>query len=692
MALASQGKFWQRYRVLLIILVTIPILVFLGWYIRGWFLLRQFETISPMDAATILADNGEILATLGEGPTQYIPLEEVPQQMRHAIIAIEDRWFYEHPGFNPIAILRAFYVNLRAGRKVLGASTITQQLAKNLFLTPKKTWSRKLEELVLALILEQRYTKDEILELYLNQIYFGEGSYGIEAAARTYLGKSSSQLELAESALLAGIPRSPSAYDPYIHPDLAAERRNLVLERMAALDMISEDQRQAAATAPLKLARRERGLAPYFVDYVKKQLEERYGSNLVYKGGFRVHTTLNPDYQRVAQNAFADQEFQGALIAIDPHSGFIRAMVGGRNYIESQFNRATQAYRQPGSALKPFIYAAALEAGWQQNTLIQDVPQEYAGYQPGNWEAQYWGPVVMKHAIALSLNNAAVWTLHQVGIDPVMRLTKNMGITSLTSEDRNLSLALGGITKGVTPLELSGAFVPFANGGIRYDIRAIQRVVDSEGRVLEDHQPKGVRVIKETTAFLITDMLKAVFNYGTAKYLAIERPAAGKTGTTDEKISLWFAGYTPSLVVVVYIGDDRQKPLPGYGGTLAGPIWAKFINTALADEPLWDFPVPPEIITGVPIHIFSGLLAGPGCEWAVPCAFVQGTEPTEYAPCTEPELISPEPPDSPDGLDEEIDEMLDEMTDEQDGEEQDREEEELGQPEPLDEPSPTDQP
>ena len=634
--------------------------------------MRQFETTSPMDAATILADNGEILATLREGPTQYIPLENIPQQMRYAIIAIEDRWFYEHPGFNPIAILRAFYVNLRAGRKVLGASTITQQLAKNLFLTPKKTWSRNLEELVLALILEQRYTKDEILELYLNQIYFGEGSYGIEAAARTYLGKSSSQLELAESALLAGIPRSPSAYDPYVHPDLAIERRNLVLERMTALDMISEDQRQAAAAAPLELARRERGLAPYFIDYVRKQLEERYGSNLVYKGGFRVHTTLNPDYQRAAQNVFADQEFQGALVALDPHTGFIRAMVGGRNYIQSQFNRATQAYRQPGSAFKPFVYAAALEEGWQQNTLVQDVPQEYAGYQPGNWAAQYWGPVVMKHAIALSLNNAAVWTLHQVGIDSVIRLAKKMGITSLVSQDRNLSLALGGITKGVTPLELAGAFVPFANGGICYDIRGIQRVVDGEGRVLEDYQPQGVRVLNETTAYLMTDMLKAVFEYGTAKHLTIDRPAAGKTGTTDEKISLWFTGYTPSLVVVVYIGDDQQKPLPGYGGTLAGPIWAEFVNTALADEPIWEFPVPPEIITGIPIHIFSGLLAGPGCGWAITSAFVQGTEPTEYAPCTETGQLSSEPPSLPD--------TLDNMTNEQE-----REEEELSLQESMDE-------
>ncbi|NMB45307.1 MAG: PBP1A family penicillin-binding protein [Firmicutes bacterium] len=653
--MASLGKFWQRYRTLLILILILPIVILLGWYIRGWFLLREFETTSPMEAATILADNGEILATLGEGPTQYVPLESVPLHMRHAIIAIEDRWFYEHPGFNPVAILRAFYVNLRAGRKVLGASTITQQLAKNLFLTPKKTWTRKLEELVLALILEQRYTKEEILELYLNQIYFGEGSHGIETAARTYLGKSSHQLNLTDSALLAAIPRSPTIYNPYTHPELALERRNLVLERMAALDMISEEQYQTAITTPLALARRERGPAPYFIDYVKKQLENRYGTNLVYKGGLRVHTTLNPDYQRAAQAAFADQDLQGALIAIDPQTGYIRAMVGGRNYLESQFNRATGAYRQPGSAFKPFVYTAAIEAGWQQNTLVQDIPQEYAGYQPGNWQAQYWGPVTMKHAVAYSLNNAAVWTLYQVGLDPVMRLAKKMGITSLTAEDRNLSLALGGITKGVTPLELAGAFVPFANGGIRYETKAIQRVLDREGRVLEDHHPQGVRVLTETTAYLVTDMLKAVVEYGTARHLAIDRPAAAKTGTTDEKISLWFTGYTPSLVAAVYLGDDQQEPLPGYGGTLAGPIWAQFINTALADEPPWDFPIPPEIITGVPIHIFSGLLAGPTCEWTVASAFIQGTEPTEYAPCTEPEQPSPAPesttlPDDADGV------------------------------------------
>lgn len=644
MAVVSPRLFWQRYRTVLLLLIIIPILVLLGWYVRGWFLLREFETTSPMEAATILADNGEILATLGKGPSQYIPLESIPQEMQNAIIAIEDRWFYEHPGFNPVAILRAFYVNLRAGRKVLGGSTITQQLAKNLFLTSKKTWSRKLEELVLALILEQRYTKDQILELYLNKVYFGEGSYGVEAAASTYFGKSASQLSLPESALLAAIPRSPSAYDPYVHPDLALERRALVLERMAALEMISEEEDQTARKAPLRLTRRQRGPAPYFIDHVKKLLEKEYGHNLVYKGGLRVHTTLNADYQRVAQDIFAQQEFQGALVAIDPETGFIRAMVGGRDYLESQFNRATQAYRQPGSAFKPFVYAAALEKGWQQNTLVEDIPRVYSDYEPGNWNAQYWGPVVMKQAVALSLNNAAVWTLHQIGVDPVIRLAKDMGITSLTSEDRNLSLALGGMTKGVTPLELAGAFVPFANGGIRHEIRAIQRVVDGKGLVLADHQPKGVRVLKETTAYLVTDMLKSVLEYGTAKHLAIRRPAAGKTGTTDEKVSLWFAGYTPSLVVTVYIGDDKQASLPGYGGTLAGPIWAEFINTALADEPPWDFPIPSQIITGLPIHIFSGLLAGPGCEWSIDSAFIQGTEPTEYAPCTESSESSPESP------------------------------------------------
>ncbi|MGI6566661.1 MAG: PBP1A family penicillin-binding protein [Firmicutes bacterium] len=647
----SIGRLWRRYRYLWLLLLIIPMLVFAGWYVRGWFLLRQFETERELEGATILADNGEVLTVLGQGPSHYIPLEDIPQVMQDAILAMEDRWFYKHPGFNPIAILRAFYINFKAGRRVAGGSTITQQLAKNLFLTFEKTWTRKLEELALALILEQRYTKDEILELYLNHIYFGEGSYGIEAAARTYFGKSAAELNLVESALLAAIPRSPNAYDPYTNPELARERRNLVLEQMAELEMISEAERQEAAARPLELARRRRGQAPYFLDYVKKQLEERYGANMVYRGGLRVHTTLNPHYQRAAEEAFAKQEFQGALVAIDPQTGFIRAMVGGRDYIESQFNRAVQAHRQPGSAFKPFVYAAALEAGWQQNTLVEDIPREYAGYAPRNYDDRYWGPVVMKHAVAHSLNNAAVWALSEVGISRVIKLAENMGIASLTAEDRNLSLALGGITKGVTPLELAGAFVPFANGGIRYEIRGIQRVLNRDGRVLEDHQPRGVRVLKETTAYLVTDILKSVFDYGTARHLPVNRPAAGKTGTSDETTSLWFTGYTPSIVAVVYIGDDQQRPLPGYGGTLAGPVWTEFINTALADEPPRDFPVPPSVVTGIPIHIFTGLLAGPGCEWSVPCAFIQGTEPAEYAPCVDQsqfsEELPPEPPDTP---------------------------------------------
>lgn len=631
---AAYGGFFRRYWRGIALGVGVVLILLLGLYIRGWLLLGTFEKTSSMEGATLLADNGEIIATLGQGPTRYIPIEDIPQNMKDAIIAIEDRWFYEHPGFNPVAILRALYVDIRARKKVLGASTITQQLAKNLFLTPAKTWSRKIEELILAIVLEQRYTKNQILELYLNRIYFGEGSYGIEAAARGYLGKSAKGLTLADSALLAAIPRSPAAYDPYVHPEAALERRNLVLDRMAALDMISEDERADATGTSLELSRRERGPAPYFIDYVKKQLEERYGSSLVYRGGLRIHTSLNLNYQEAANAAIANQKLQGALIAVNPHTGGIQAMVGGRNYIESQFNRAVRAYRQPGSAFKPFIYAAALESGWQLNTLVEDTPREYAGYTPGNWASQYWGPVTMKHAVAVSLNNAAVWTLNEVGIDRAMGLARQMGIESLTSDDRNLALALGGLTKGVTPLELAGAFLPFANGGTRYEPWAIQKVLDTNGRILQEHLPTGAKVLEETTAYLVTDMLRAVLEYGTAKNLPVQRPAAGKTGTTDERISLWFAGYTPSIVAVVYLGDDQQEPLPGYGSSLAGPVWAEFINTALADEPPWEFSVPRNIITGVPIDIFSGLLAGPGCEWIVDTAFIQGTEPTEYAPCS----------------------------------------------------------
>ncbi|NLK07750.1 MAG: PBP1A family penicillin-binding protein [Firmicutes bacterium] len=627
------GRLTGKYRKWLVALAVVFLALPLALYVRGWFLLREFENTGPMHTSKLIADNGEIFATLGKGPAHYIHFEDIPKNMKNAIVAIEDRWFYKHPGFNPIAILRAIYVDFRARRKVLGASTITQQLAKNLFLTHKKTFTRKAEELILALVLEQRYTKNEILELYLNRIYFGKGSYGIEAAARTYLGKHAGDLSLPESALLAAIPRSPANYDPYVNPKLALERRNLVLERMQVLGMITKEELSAAAETPLELDRLELGFAPYFVDYVRKLLEDKYGTSLVNKGGLRVHTTLNMDYQTAAQKAFSSQDLQGALVAIDPDSGGIKAMVGGRDYAASQYNRATRAFRQPGSAFKPFIYAAALEAGWQQNTLVEDTPKEYAGYAPTNWQSQYWGPVIMKHAMAVSLNNAAVWTLNSVGVDKTLKLAKDMGISSLVPEDRNLSLALGGLTKGVSPLELAGAFVPFANGGLRYETKAIERVLDADGRVLESNPSQGVRVITSSTAYLITDMLKAVLEYGTGRNLPINRPAAGKTGTTDEKVSVWFAGYTPSLAAVVYIGNDQGEPLPGFGSSLAGPVWAEFLETALAEEPPWDFDVPRQIITGVPIHIFSGLLAGPECDWVVDCAFIQGAEPREYAPC-----------------------------------------------------------
>lgn len=623
---------------------SVGFVLFLFLYVRSWFLLREFETYRPPEAATIFDRNGELIESLGGKKADYIPVSQIPLELRQAVVAVEDRRFYRHFGLDPVRIVGALIANIKAGGKaVQGGSTITQQLAKNAFLTPAKTLQRKLEEAVLAIVLEQRYSKNKILELYLNTIYFGEGAVGIENAAEIYFGKNASDLTLAESALLAGLPRAPSAYDPFRHPELAKARRNLVLDIMAEQGIITSHAAQAAKKEELVLSPRRGGKAPYFVDYVTSLLISTYGRERVYRSGLRVHTTLDLRLQDIARQALQSQKYPGALVCLDPSTGHILAMVGGRDYSKSQFNRAALALRQPGSALKPFVYVTALIQGWKTNSLVEDVPRNFRGYQPQNWRDRYWGPVTMKHALAHSLNAGSVWLLDQVGVDNVIQLLKRLGITTLVESsaeernDRNLSLALGGLTKGVRPVELAGAYLPFANGGRYIPPTAIVRVVDANGVVLGEFKANPVQVFSEQLAYLMTDMMRGTLQFGTGKYIDFDRPAAGKTGSTNDQSDAWFVGYTPQLLAAVYIGYDLPSPLGGYGGTLAGPVWAQFMKQALSGRPKQEFPIPPGIVPDVPIHIFSGLLGDPLCQWVEPHAFIAGTEPTEYTNCWQPE-------------------------------------------------------
>lgn len=607
-------------------------LALLWLLVRAWWIVRSFDPDLPPRSAAVFDVRGELIGTVGAPRSPFVPLERVSPELVEAVIATEDSRFYRHPGIDPVGVARALWANLRAGTIVQGGSTITQQLARTLFLTPERTWLRKLDEAALALMLELRFSKERILELYLNRVYFGEGATGVGAAALTYFGKEPSDLTLGESALLAGLIRAPSALSPYRNPEASLARRRVVLGRMVEVGFISPRRAEEAAREELRLAGVRGGVAPWYLDWIGPQLEERFGFNLVHRGGLRVHTGFDLRMQRAAVRALGHR--QGAIVAIDPRTGDVKAMVGGRDYLESQFNRAVAARSQPGSAFKPFVYAVALEQGWTMNAMVEDVPRRFADYEPRNFADRYWGPVTMKHALVMSLNVGSVWLASRVGIDRALALARALGITTLTPEDRHLAATLGGLKLGVSPLEMAQAFGAFAAGGIFRPARSYVRVVDQDGYVwYEAPPPEGRRVLRPEVAYLLTNMLQDALERGTGHLARLGRPAAGKTGTTDRLVSAWFVGYTPQLVAAVYIGNDDRTPVGGTGGVVAAPVWKAFMEEALAGEPPLDFPVPDGVVTGIPVDIFNGRRADGLCRWVELDAFVRGTEPFWWSPC-----------------------------------------------------------
>jgi len=624
---------WRR-RVLRItiwafLIAMIPVAVTV---VRGTLLIAAYESESLRRAATLYDDRGAVIATLGRRQGAYVTFGDLPEAFVNAVIAAEDRRFWTHRGVDFLGIARAAFANIRSGTREQGASTLTQQLAKNLFLSAEKTFVRKGQEAIFAILLETRYTKREIFEMYVNEVYFGEGAYGVDEAARTYFDKSAVELTLPEAAMLTALLRAPSVYSPFKNPELARERRSIVLGLMHAQGYIDAAQLAQAESAPIELAARRGGKAPYFVDYVQQWLINRFGAHTVFNSGLKVWTSLDTQAQGAAEEALGAQ--QGAIVALDPGSGAIKAMVGGRDYAESQFNRATQSTRQPGSAFKPFVYAAALERGWKMNDLVEDIRRDFGDYTPRNFKNEYWGPVTMKHALVESLNNGTVWLLSQIGVRSAFDMASRLGITTLTSSDLNLALALGGITHGTTPLEMAKAYIPFANGGIAYEPFAVREVRDADGALLYRHRPEAKRVLSREVAFFITDMLQAAVLYGTGTAANIGRPQAGKTGTTDRNVSAWFVGYTPTLTAAVYIGNDDGTPLAGGGGTLAAPTWGRFMTGALHGQPIVDFAVPPNVRRGYPIDIFTGLGANENCPYREYDSFVWGQEPRQSSPCT----------------------------------------------------------
>ncbi|TVR70026.1 MAG: PBP1A family penicillin-binding protein, partial [Spirochaetaceae bacterium] len=566
-----------------------------------------------LQRTVIHARDGEVLAGIYREDRSYLPIEEIPALVREAFIAVEDRNFYRHHGVDPIGIMRALYANLRHREIVEGGSTITQQLARNLHLDRSRTIRRKLMEIRIALELERRYTKDEILELYLNHIYLGAGAYGVQAASNRYFDRDVDELSLDQVAMLAALPRAPHYYSPIDNHDAAKGRRNLVLQRMNQNDYISEAEADAAAAQPLRTTdpehKRETG-APGFVEFVRRELLEPFDTDAVYGEGLMVYTTLDIPTQVQAEKALEDAfesglipsrtvegdlQPQAALVTIDAHTGAIRSMIGGRG--DDEFNRAVQARRHPGSAFKPFIYAAAISRGRHPGTVVNDLPRVFREegdesiVWPRNFDDTYRGPVSYRTALARSINTAAVEVIKDIGVDTVRSHLDRYGFTSLTERDGqpgHYALALGGLDHGVTPLEMATAYAAFAAAGTAPQSFAITRVTNRDGDVLyradpetstDDHQPAAhyarragpaplyteklppEPALTAAEAYVMTDMLRTVVEEGTGTGARLDVPAAGKTGTSDANHDAWFIGYTGELVSAVWIGEDAPRAM-----------------------------------------------------------------------------------------------------------------------------------
>ncbi len=739
-------EFLRRHR--RVLLWILPPLVAMGMgaaggvfaaYVQDLPTLDALEQYSPSLVTTLYSDEDEPFAAFFEQRRILVSLDRIPRYLIEALLATEDTRFYSHRGIDPRGIARAFLTNLRTLRLAEGGSTITQQLAKVLFLTPEKSLTRKIKEILLAFQIEREYPKDKILEMYFNQIYFGHGAYGVEAAAQTYFGKSVGELNLAEAAMLAGLPRAPNSYSPIVDKERARRRRGVVLQRMVEEGFITTEQAEAAAAVPFdeRAFAAVRSQAPYFVEYVRQYLEERYGSYALYHAGLKVYTTLNLRLQEAAEQSLTqglreidqqkglrlaggvpvarvtsrrpgeplrpglvvegviqrvtargihvtvdgysgevpfkamrvaegpklaeafhpddrvlirveavdhdrktltvtlaqEPEMEGALLALDPRTGQIKAMVGGYDFQRSKFNRAIQARRQPGSAFKPFVYAAAFDLGFTPSTIFEDSPVSFPAtiegeqkeWSPENYDQTFRGPVPLRQGLEHSINVIAVKLLETIGVGAATQMAHRLGIRSPLRAE--LGLALG--TSEVTLLEMVSAYGTLAAGGIHNAPYAIRRILDSRGRILEEHFPEGQQVLRPATAAILTHVLEGVVQRGTGRRARVlERPLAAKTGTTQDAADAWFLGYSPSLVAAVWIGYDTVRSLGPHetAATLAAPTWIQFMRAALEGSPPEAFPVP-EPLVPVTVNYYTGLPTYPQDPDAVTEYFVRGTEP-----------------------------------------------------------------
>ncbi len=567
---------------------------------------RILRNYIPAETTYIYDVDGTLIHSIhDEANREIVTLAEISPDLKRAVLAIEDSHFFTHHGINPTSVGRAFLSNLEEGRTVEGASTLTMQLVKNLFLTPDRTISRKLAEAVLALRLEQIFNKDQILEMYLNQVYWGHNAYGVETAARSYFNKPASELNLAEAAMMAGLIQAPEDFSPFVNYELAKERQAVVLSQMLKWGWITNAEYETARRTEITLGQItsfQTSRSPYVTEAVVQELNDRFGQDEVLRGGMRIQTTIDLEFQAMAEQVVRDNHRrmlnqglpvdQMALAAVDPRTHYVKAIVGGVSYDESQYNRAIQAIRQPGSAFKPFVYYAALASGrYTPESAIEDSPVSYPDgnemYSPRNYDGSFSGSMSLRQALASSRNVPAVKLGQEVGINRVIEICRILGITSPI--EPVISLPLGAVD--LTPLEMAAAYATFASGGWQSDTTLIVQATDSNGNVLLDNTPRPQLVLDPWATASLNSILQDVINSGTGTRARLNRPAAGKTGTTSSERDIWFVGYVPQLSVAVWVGNDDYTPLwsGATGGGFVAPIWQDFMQKALEGEPVENF-------------------------------------------------------------------------------------------------------
>jgi len=592
-------------QVIILLGISASVGVGLAMFVSLSSVLPKVQDVNPPEATIIYSSDAVVLGRIFREDRTNVPLKKIPKALQQATVATEDARFYQHSGVDMRGIARALWQNIRGNPLRQGGSTITQQLARNVYLTQRKTIERKAQEAVLAILMERHFTKDKILELYLNQVYYGSGAFGVQAASKVYFGKDVEDLDLSECAMLAGMPQKPSGYSPHEDLEAATARRDTVLKQMFQQGKIDHEQWQSARAEKLAIIPRRRGRstykAPHFVDYVTRQLKQRYGDDVVFSGGLRVYTTLNYQMQEAAEKALREgvrdyertrRVSEGCFVAIEPATGYVRAMVGSVDP-GSFYNRCTQGYgRQPGSAFKAFVYAAAFEKlGWTPSKRISNerltisVPGSKP-WTPRNYDGRYGGHPTIEQAVARSINLPAIRTAQAVGVKNIINYAQAMGIHA--ELEPYLSLAIGGI-KGVHPIDMASAYGTFANGGVHVEPCSIFRVTNGRGEILEDYQPEGRQVITRKTAKYVDECLRSVVAgpYGTGKRARVVPEARGKTGTTNDDKDAWFLGYVPGkLVAACWVGNDDWTPMKrAYGGEVCAPIWSRFMLSAI---PVYD--------------------------------------------------------------------------------------------------------